>query len=111
MVVCLSQVKVTVLDKNDSPPVFANEQITFEISEDLRPGHTIGIINATDPDTIGSLTFTLESNEKMFEVDKSSGLLKLIDTLDREKQDMYKLHIRASDGIQSTDTTVLIRVS
>lgn len=99
------------LDKNDSPPAFANEPIAFEISEDLRPGHAIGIINATDPDTIGSLAFTLVSDDKMFELDPSSGLLKLIDTLDREKQDTYKLLIRASDGLQSTETTVSIRVS
>lgn len=99
------------LDKNDSPPVFADEQISFEISEDLRPGHSIGIVNATDPDTIGALSYTLESDDaKTFELDKSSGVLKLIDTLDREKQDMYKLAVRASDGVQATDTTVLIQV-
>lgn len=93
--------------------MFADEQISFEISEDLRPGHTIGIVNATDPDTIGALSYTLESDDaaKTFELDKSSGVLKLIDTLDREKQDMYKLAVRASDGVQATDTTVLIQVN
>lgn len=93
--------------------MFADEQISFEISEDLRPGHSIGIVNATDPDTIGALSYTLESDDAAmtFELDKSSGVLKLIDTLDREKQDMYKLAIRASDGVQATDTTVLIQVN
>lgn len=101
------------LDKNDSPPVFADEQISFEITEDLRPGHSIGTVNATDPDTIGALSYTLESHDaaSTFELDKSSGVLKLIDTLDREKQDMYKLAVRASDGVQATDTSVLIQVN
>lgn len=107
-----TQVHIEIKDKNDSPPRFADEQISFEISEDLRPGHTIGIVNATDPDTIGTLSYTLESDDaKTFELDKSSGVLKLIDTLDREKQDMYKLAVRASDGVQATDTTVLIQVN
>lgn len=99
------------MDKNDSPPIFTTEDITFETSEDLHPNSVIGFINATDPDTIGSLTFALESYEKVFELDKNSGMLKLIDTLDREKQDLYKLSIRASDGVQSTVTTVSIRVN
>lgn len=103
------------LDKNDSPPVFRDEPIVFTVSEDLSPGHTVGTIRATDPDTIGSLSYALISviggDDRKFTLDKNSGILKLIDTLDREMKDVYKLSVRVSDGVQNTDTIVSIQVS
>lgn len=107
---CL-QVKLNVLDKNDSPPVFRDEPIVFTVSEDLSPGHSVGTIRATDQDTIGSLSFALiGGDDKKFTLDKNSGILKLIDTLDRETKEVYKLNVRVSDGVQNTDTIVSIQV-
>lgn len=105
------QIKVNVLDKNDSPPVFRDEPIVFTVSEDLSPGHSVGTIKATDPDTIGALGFALiGGDDKKFVLDKSSGILKLVDTLDRESKDLYKLNVRVSDGEQNTDTIVSVQV-
>lgn len=105
------QVKVNVLDKNDSPPVFRDTPILFTVSEDLGPGHRIGTIKATDPDTIGTLSYLLISGEdKKFQLDANSGILKLIDTLDRETKDLYKLLVRVSDGVQNTETVVSVQV-
>lgn len=102
---------MNVLDKNDSPPVFRDEPITFTISEDCSPGQTIGTIKASDPDTLGSLSFALiDSNDRKFELDKNSGILKLIDVLDRETKDLYELGVRISDGVQNTDTIISIQV-
>lgn len=106
------QVKLNVLDKNDSPPVFRDEPILFTVSEDLSPGHTVGTIKASDSDTIGTLSFALiGGDDKKFILDKNSGILKLIDTLDRETKDLYKLTVRVSDGVQHTDTFVSIQVN
>lgn len=106
------QVKLNVLDKNDSPPVFRDEPIVFTVSEDLSPGHTVGTLRATDPDTIGSLSYALiGGDDKKFILDKNSGILKLIDTLDRETKEIYKLSVRVSDGVQNTDTIVSVQVS
>lgn len=103
---------MNVLDKDDSPPVYRDEPIIFTVSEDLSPGHTVGTIRATDPDTIGSLSYALiGGDDRKFTLNKNSGILKLIDTLDREMKDMYKLSVRVSDGVQSTDTIVSIQVS
>lgn len=83
----------------------------FTVSEDLSPGHSVGTIRATDPDTIGTLGFALISgDDKKFELDKNSGILKLIDTLDRETKDIYKLAVRVSDSVQDTDTIVSVQV-
>lgn len=105
------QVKLNVLDKNDSPPVVRDEPIVFTVSEDLSPGHSVGTIKAKDPDTIGSLSFALiGGDDKKFALDKNSGILKLIDTLDRETKELYKLNVRVSDGVQNTDTIVSVQV-
>lgn len=113
------QVKVTVLDKNDSPPEFRDTPLRYSVSEDLGAGHTIATLHATDPDTIGTLTYTLtgsggsssSSGPSPFQLDGSSGVLTLRDTLDRELKDEYELVVRASDGIQYTETTVTVQVS
>lgn len=92
--------------------MFRDEPIVFTVSEDLSPGHTVGTIRATDPDTIGTLSYALiGGDDRKFTLDKSSGILKLIDTLDRESKEVYKLSVRVSDGVQNTDTIVSIQVS
>lgn len=123
--VCELQVKVTVLDKNDSPPEFRDTPLHFTVSEDLGAGHAIATIRATDPDTIGTLTYTLRDampNDggsdddgaeagAHFQLDAGSGVLTLRDTLDRETKDVYELVVRVSDGIQYTETTATVQVS
>lgn len=100
------------LDKDDSAPVVRDEPIVFTVSEDLSPGHTVGTIRATDPDTIGSLSYALiGGDDRKFMLDKNSGILKLIDSLDRELKETYKLSVRVSDGVQNTDTIVSVQVS
>lgn len=103
---------MNVLDRNDSPPVFRDTPILFTVSEDLGPGHRVGTIKATDPDTIGTLTYSLiDGDDKKFQLDTKSGILKLIDTLDRETKDLYELLVRVSDGVQESEAKVSVQVS
>ncbi|CAH1187899.1 unnamed protein product [Phyllotreta striolata] len=107
-----TKVEITVLDKNDSPPSFKDAPLHYSVSEDLGPGQSIAVIKAEDPDTIGALEYTLlKGGEKKFSLEKSSGLLRLVDSLDRETTDNYKLLVRCSDGNQYTDTIVHIEVT
>lgn len=100
------------MDKNDSPPLFRDTPISFVVSEDLRIEHSVGTIQATDPDTIGNLSyFLISGDDKKFALDANSGILLLVDTLDRETKDMYELLVRISDGVQNTDTIVSVQVS
>lgn len=106
------QVRITVLDKNDSPPSFKDTPLVFSISEDLGPGQPVATMKADDPDTIGELEYTLiHGDDGHFTLDADSGVLRLVDSLDRETKDLYKLTVRASDGNQHTDTVVDIQVS
>ncbi|XP_050300468.1 cadherin-related tumor suppressor isoform X2 [Anthonomus grandis grandis] len=107
-----TKVEITVLDKNDSPPAFQDAPLHYSVSEDLGPGQPFATIKAEDPDTIGQLEYSiLQGGDGKFSLDKKSGVLKLTDSLDRETKDVYKLTIRASDGIQTTDTVVTVEVN
>lgn len=100
------------LDKNDSPPVFQNTPLVYSVSEDLGAGHPVATIKATDPDTIGTLTYSLISgDDRKFLLQTDTGMLMLRDTLDRETKNLYILVIRVSDGEQYTETEVTIQVN
>uniref|UniRef100_A0A182TXH2 Cadherin domain-containing protein n=1 Tax=Anopheles melas TaxID=34690 RepID=A0A182TXH2_9DIPT len=105
------QIRVNVLDKNDSPPKFQNLPLVFSVSEDLAVGQTVARITATDPDTLGKLEYALLDGDapKKFALERETGLLKLRDTLDRETEDSYRLKVSVTDGIQSTETTITIQ--
>lgn len=110
---CL-QVQVTVLDKNDSPPKVLDTPLIYTVSEDLEIGHTIATIRATDPDPdiMSTIIFTLmNGHDSKFILEPTSGKLQLKDTLDRETKDVYNMRIRVSDGVQYTETDVIIQVS
>ena len=100
-----------ILDKNDSPPVFRDLPLAFNVSEDLTAGHLISTIRASDPDTLGSLTFSLiAGDDNKFILEPDTGKLRLKESLDREVKENYKLKIRVSDGVQHTETIVDIQV-
>lgn len=100
------------MDRNDSPPTFQESSLHFSVSEDMAAGQEVAVLRATDADSPGPLTYTLVSgDEGKFEVDPSTGSLRLKDALDRETKDLYRLHVKASDGVQSTETIVTIQVS
>lgn len=83
----------------------------FTVSEDLGAGQSVATIRATDPDTIGTLEYSLISGDDgKFLLEKDTGLLKLRDTLDREVKDVYNLLIKVGDGVQYTEATVTVQV-
>ncbi|KAK9886911.1 hypothetical protein WA026_019169 [Henosepilachna vigintioctopunctata] len=105
-------VQITVLDKNDSPPSFKNLPMYFSVSEDLGLGQSVATVKAEDPDTIGELRYTIiKGNDGHFAINEESGVLQLVEALDRETKDVYKLIVRAGDGNQYTDATLTIEVT
>ncbi|CAG9785684.1 unnamed protein product [Diatraea saccharalis] len=105
-------VEVVILDKNDSPPEFKNIPPAYMASEDLAPGQLIATITAEDPDTIGTITYSIQTEDPTpFTLNSHTGELTLKDPLDRETTAEYQVVIRADDGIQYTDVTVIIQVT
>lgn len=127
--ICLFQVKVTVLDKNDVAPTWGSGPWKFEVSEEAPPGTLITTLRAHDPDTLGTLRYTIVSrgqeinqiddrdndaaegeHEAQFSLDPSTGQLRLAEALDRETKEKYIIKVRADDGVQYTDVTLTVQV-
>ncbi|XP_013177912.1 PREDICTED: cadherin-related tumor suppressor [Papilio xuthus] len=107
-----TKVEVTILDKNDSPPEFKNIPASYPASEDLAPGQKIASILAEDPDTIGTITYSIQSEEPTpFALDTNTGELTLKEPLDRETISEYQVVVRADDGMQYTDLTIVVQVT
>ncbi|KAG8263943.1 hypothetical protein J6590_021610 [Homalodisca vitripennis] len=82
----------------------------YSVSEDLPAGQVVATLRASDPDTPGTLSYAVVSgDEGRFELDSSTGTLRLRDSLDRETRDTYRLQVKASDGVQSAETIITIR--
>ncbi|GAB6027296.1 hypothetical protein CHUAL_001579 [Chamberlinius hualienensis] len=108
-----AKVKVTLLDKNDSPPSFQNiSQTVFSVSEDALPGYTVGRFIVEDPDTDGNLSYRLiKDGNGHLALDPSTGALNLQRTLDREVVAVHSLLLEASDGVQISQLTITVTVT
>ncbi|CAG9865047.1 unnamed protein product [Phyllotreta striolata] len=91
---------ITVLDVNDNAPKFEKSLASFRVTENALNGTAIFRANATDADEgdNAKITYSLVTDTKDFSVDPSSGVLIVSNYLDRERQSLYELKIRATDG-------------
>ncbi|XP_014600494.1 PREDICTED: fat-like cadherin-related tumor suppressor homolog isoform X3 [Polistes canadensis] len=102
---------VTILDVNDNAPKFEKSLASFRISENALNGTNVWRANATDAD-LGEnarVTYYLVTETNDFKVDPITGVLSVFGKLDRERQELYELKIRARDngGKGSTDSLPL----
>lgn len=91
---------VTVLDVNDNPPRFEKNLASFRVTENALNGTAIFRANATDPDLGDNsrISYSLQTDTHDFMVDPRTGVLFVCNNLDRERQDLYELRIRATDS-------------
>ncbi|XP_011297771.1 fat-like cadherin-related tumor suppressor homolog isoform X1 [Fopius arisanus] len=110
---------ITVLDVNDNAPKFEKPLASFKISENAINGTQVFRANATDAD-LGEnarVSYALVTETKDFKVDPLSGVLSVFGKLDRERQEIYELKIRASDNgghsgdLPSLYSDALVRVT
>ncbi|XP_070819201.1 protocadherin alpha-2-like isoform X26 [Chaetodon trifascialis] len=97
-------VSIVVLDSNDNRPMFSQEIYQISIKENVPIGTSIFKMNATDPDegTNGEIEYSLGKTLKrkiyeIFELDKSTGEIRVKGIVDYEENDVYKLDVDASD--------------
>ena len=99
------------------PPAFGSQFYGFELPEDTDGSAnriSLGTVSATDPDG-GSVTYSIEGGNAagLFEIDAASG--ELFYTGGGEDYETgstsFELTVRASDGDQTTDTTVAVNVT
>uniref|UniRef100_A0A2K6QUC1 Protocadherin-16 n=1 Tax=Rhinopithecus roxellana TaxID=61622 RepID=A0A2K6QUC1_RHIRO len=94
-------VTVTVLDVNDNPPVFTRASYRVAVPEDTPVGAELLHVEASDadPGPHGLVRFTVSSGDPsgLFELDESSGTLRLAHALDCETQAQHQLVVQAAD--------------
>lgn len=126
------------LDKNDVAPTWGPGPWKFKVSEEAPLKTVITVLKAYDPDTIGTLTYTLVPNhhrpdggqiepadnsnnndtsqkndgtDSHFRLHPTTGELSLVEALDRETKEKYVLKVCANDSLQHRDITLNIQVS
>ncbi|KHN70868.1 Protocadherin-like wing polarity protein stan [Toxocara canis] len=92
---------VHIVDVNDHAPHFVASQQQIFIDENTPAGHEISRLFAIDEDsgTNGIVRYYLdEGSSKDFEIDALSGSIKIRSELDREKNEIHTLKVKAEDG-------------
>lgn len=97
---CSKVLPITVLDVNDNAPKFEKALASYRVTENALNGTAIFRANATDLDEgdNAKVTYSLATDTTDFTVDSVTGVLSVSNTLDRERQDLYELRIRATDN-------------
>ena len=105
-----SKMEVTVLDENDSAPVFG-DALALKLSEAFLPGQHLANIVATDEDLDPALKYSLDLRSQTFmAIDENSGAMRMIQSIDREEFEYFELTVTASDGVHSTNWTRRLEV-
>ena len=94
-----TEVIIELLDVNDSPPILETKEAF--IKENSPPGSFIAQLKASDQDldpNAGPFQFFLNSNEAIFDLEQTTGILKTRVTLDRESVEKYDIDIEVQDN-------------
>ncbi|XP_053564600.1 protocadherin Fat 3 isoform X2 [Bombina bombina] len=92
--------KIYLEDVNDCSPVFIPSSYSAKVLEDLPVGTVVSWLETQDPDLGlgGQVRYSLVNDYNgKFEIDKTSGAIRLNKELDYEKQQFYNLTVRAKD--------------
>ncbi|TSK67186.1 Protocadherin Fat 3 [Bagarius yarrelli] len=96
----ITKLHITLDDVNDCPPAFIPSVISARALEDLPIGTVIAWLDTQDPDLGpgGEVRYSLGSDyDGRFEVDATSGAIRLTKELDYETQQFFNLTVRAKD--------------
>ncbi|PNI63253.1 DCHS2 isoform 3 [Pan troglodytes] len=110
----LLSVELRVLDENDNPPVFEQDEYRAAVREDAQPGAEVCRVRATDRDLgpNGFVRYSVRARQvpgagsgggalgdaAYFAVEELSGVVRVRRPLDREAQAWHQLVVEARDG-------------
>ena len=102
--------EVTVTRSNTYSPRFAQTEFRVNVSEDVTAGVVVLLPRATDNDLGQRVSYSMKNTETEialpFEVNSTSGAVRVIDQLDRELFDWYTFSVIASDDGTPVRTAV-----
>ena len=108
-------VTITVTDKNDNAPVFVTSISTLDIDETSASGMFLTQFIAEDSDigNNGAINYILGNDNDPFEIDRSTGMLFLVSTVDFESdRKHYSISIEATDqGQDSLSSSIICRIN
>ena len=109
-----TSVKITVLDENDNPPIFENDEYSATVSENININATVTQVQASDKDVgeNADISYTIVSDTDHFGVNPKTGIITVNKALDRERYPVYEILVRASDqgsklSLSSTATVIV----
>ncbi|KAB7505675.1 Fat-like cadherin-related tumor suppressor-like protein [Armadillidium nasatum] len=108
-------VNVTVTDVNDNSPVFTRPSYEVTVPEDLQIGRSLAQVSANDLDCgkNGEISFSItDGNEdERFSIASDTGIVSLVNFLDRETISEYTLEIKGKDkGSPSNSASALVKI-
>lgn len=97
------RVYLTIGDVDDEVPCFLHSTYVFSVLENLPSGTSLGSVSAIDKDSepYNRVVYSIENHEeesRSFHLDPSTGVLSLLESLDREHTDMFNLTVSASSS-------------
>ncbi|XP_052342974.1 protocadherin gamma-A11-like [Oncorhynchus keta] len=98
-------IHVTVLDANDNAPVFSQAVYKASLPENSPLDTVVVTVSATDADdgVNGEVTYDFahvsEEDDKLFSIDRKTGEIRVIGTIDFEEMSYFELRIKAKDGL------------
>jgi protocadherin delta 1 len=114
-------VEILIDDINDHAPIFPENSIGINVPESTRVGTVITNVTATDKDStekFSNVTYKLHATDVFgLHITKNKEGLRvasliLLESLDRETKDAYRVHVTASDGEEASDSSdILIDVT
>ncbi|XP_066505817.1 protocadherin-20 [Hoplias malabaricus] len=107
-------IKVEVEDVNDNAPHFELPHYQAEIEENNKPGVALIQVSATDADSQlnGKVSYYLIHNPPIFNIDETTGIVSVLEPLDREQQGAYVLTVLAKDqGSPSLEALVSVSIN
>ncbi|XP_063060813.1 protocadherin Fat 3-like [Engraulis encrasicolus] len=98
-----TQVLVSVLDANDSPPLFVQSVFDVVVTEDTPPGAELLRVAASDRDQHG-LTYDLQgsvdpASRELFRIDTHTGAIHTTHTLDHESNTQHVLTVMVKESV------------
>ncbi|KAM8847845.1 protocadherin gamma-A2-like [Synchiropus picturatus] len=99
-----ASIHIRVLDANDNVPVFSQRVYKASVAENSFIGTVVAKLNATDSDegVYGDITYSFshlsDMMAGMFEINPSSGEVRVAGAIDYEEASTHELDVQAKDG-------------
>ena len=108
----LSHVFVNIIDVNDNIPAFSGPY-SVDVDEDLKVGSVVKRLTAIDNDKNPNLVYSFtngRNNQDVFHIERLTGDVTLLKSLDYERIKSYVLNITCNDGKHQSHTTLAVNV-